>query len=598
MSVTIASIGRRLAAAEKKLTTQATGSLAQRIHQARKNKQVPTHTKAELEVIAAGNGIEARIARGWLRICFTAGTTTGNPAINPDNVLPAMAGYFYDKPLEFVLFSYDWGHDRSLRVVRLPDEIALIRYDSEFGPDQWACDLFDSIGEQVQLRGFDGEHAVEAIRMAVSSGHGIGKSAITAWLVNWIMSTRPNARGVVTANTAPQLESKTWSEIAKWSKRSLTGQWFDVNTGRGAMRMVASEAPESWRCDAQTCREENSESFAGLHAADSTPFYIFDEASAIPAKIFEVAQGGMTDGEPMIFAFGNPTRNSGWFFEAFNGQRHRWIGKQIDSREVQITNKATIDEWVQDYGEDSDFVRVRVRGVFPRAASMQFISSELVFEAQNRDVGEQRHEAAIVGVDVARFGGDQSVIRTRLGRDARGFKPIKLRGVDLMTLASKVGEHINYLRGLGLRVVCFVDGGGVGGGVIDRLRQMGYPVQEVQFGGKASDPKRYLNKRAEMWGVMREWLAIGEIEKDEALATDMCSIEYGFTNSDQIQLEKKSDMKARGLASPDDADALALTFAFPVAMILDVEGQADAAKKRREYDPFARVEKQMERARI
>lgn len=498
-------------------------------------------------------------------------------------------GRFYDDPLGFVMYAYDWGGDPALQVVKLESPWDLI-YDSVYGPDAWACEFLESIGEQVRTNGFDGATPVMPIREATSSGHGIGKSAITAWLANWIMSTRPHAKGVVTANTSEQLASKTWAEITKWTKRCITGHWFDITTGRGAMRMVHTQYPESWRLDAQTCREENSESFAGLHAASSTPFYIFDEASAVPDAIWEVAEGGMTDGEPMWFVFGNPTRNTGRFFECFNGQRHRWNHRQVDSRRVQITNKGQIQEWVDDYGEDSDFVRVRVRGVFPRASSLQFIPRNLVDDAMARvaSVTPAKGRTAIVGVDVARFGGDQSVIRTRIGRDASMFKPLRFRELDTMQLASRVVEHVGMLRQAGYRVVVFVDGGGVGGGVVDRLNQLAIDVIEVQFGSKADEPRKYANKRAEMWGRLRDWLEIGSLEHDETLVTDLTGVEYGFTKSDQVLLESKESMKKRGLASPDDGDALAITFAYPVPEYVNHDNAraADSRQTRREYDPY------------
>jgi hypothetical protein len=316
---------------------------------------------------------------------------------------------------------------------------------------------------------------------------------------------------------------------------------------------------------------------------------LFDEASAIPSKIWEVAEGGKTDGEPMHFVFGNPTRNTGAFAECFGKQRHRWKTRQIDSRTVAITNKELLAKWVDDYGEDSDFVKVRVRGVFPNASSLQFISRSLVDQAVARAFEVQRWlgRHAAVGVDVARFGDDQSVIRTRVGRDARSIAPKRFQGIDTMQLASRVGEHINYLRGLGLQATVFVDGGGVGGGVVDRLRQMGHDVIEVQFGGSARDPRKYLNKRAEMWGDLKEWLEVGSIEKDEVLATDLTSVEYCFTVKDQIQLERKEDMKKRGLASPDDADALALTFAEPVNEFAPTPSNNSGRQGSRDYDPYA-----------
>jgi hypothetical protein len=137
--------------------------------------------------------------------------------------------------------------------------------------------------------------------------------------------------------------------------------------------------------------------------------------------------------------------------------------------------------------------------------------------------------------------------------------------------------------------VIFVDGGGVGGGVIDRLRQLNYDVIEVQFGGKADDAKKYANKRAEIWGRMREWLKGGCLAKDEALATDLTSVEYGFRPDDSILLESKEAMKRRGLASPDDADALAMTFAQPVAEFMGGEDAPSTRSKGRDYDPYATV---------
>ena len=499
-------------------------------------------------------------------------------------------GKCYADPLRFVMLAFPWDTDKSLQLVKLPAPWNLI-YNSEYGPDAWACDLLDSIGQDVRDRGFVGAHAVEAIQYAVSSGHGIGKSAFVAWIVLWIMSTRPNAKGVVTANTAAQLSSKTWAGIATWWAKCITKHWFSITTGKGAMRLVHKQYPDSWRVDAQTSQEENSESFAGLHAADSTPFYIFDEASAIPAKIWEVAEGGKTDGSPIHLVMGNPTRNTGAFAECFGKQRHRWNVRQIDSRTVAITNKKLLAEWVKDYGEDSDFVKVRVRGVFPNASSLQFIPRELVDEAMSRQPAAERFigRTCAVGVDVARFGDDQSVIFTRVGRDGVGIPTKRYRELDTMQLASKVAEHIAYLRSMGLEPVVFVDGGGVGGGVIDRLRQLNHDIIEVQFGGKADEPKKYLNKRAEMWARTKEWLKIGCLTKDEAVVTDLTSVEYQFTASDQIQLESKEHMKQRGLASPDDGDAIALTFAYPVPEYQLPKESASGARnssRRREYDPY------------
>lgn len=511
-----------------------------------------------------------------------------------DGELARDLAQFYADPLGFVMYAYPWDSDKSLQLVKLAEPWAG-RFGCEFGPDAWACQLLEDLGREVAARQFDGVRAVAPIQFAVSSGHGIGKSAMAAWLTHWIMSTRPHSRGVVTANTGEQLASKTWAGVSAWVNRSVNQHWFRITTGKGAMRMVHAQHPETWRVDAQTSKEENSESFAGLHAASSTPWYLFDEASAIPAKIWEVAEGGKTDGEPMHFAFGNPTRNTGAFAECFGRQRHRWNTRQIDSRDVAITNKSTLQAWVDDYGEDSDFVRVRVRGVFPRASSTQFIPRDLVDQAMANPYRVERFlgMTAAVGVDVARFGSAQSVIRTRVGRDGASIPAKRFRGLDTVQLANHVAAHVDYLRGLGLRVVVFVDGGGVGGGVVDQLRRLNHDPIEVQFGGKPDDARKYANKRAEMWGRAKDWLAIGALERDEMLATDLTAVEYGFDTQDRVQLERKEDMEKRGLASPDDADALALTFAHPVPEVAELQpagrdwrSGARSEGHRREHDPY------------
>lgn len=540
----------------------------------------PLRSALALERMAREPGLAGRIARADLRVS-RIGTSTA-PIDDAEAELALMMGELATDPLTFCLWAYEWGADPALKVVKLPAPWALT-YGCEFGPDEWACRLLEEVGRQVRERAFDGATAVEAVRAAISSGHGVGKSALTGWLCDWLMSTRPFARGVVTASTSPQLESKTWAQVATWTKRCITRHWFDVTTGRGSMKMVHVDHPESWRVDALTCARDNAEAFAGLHAADSSAFFLVDESSGVPDAIHDVMQGGMTDGEPFMVAMGNPTKNSGWFHGAFHAMRHRWTTYQIDSRTVQVTNKEQMAQWVSDYGVASDFVKVRVLGQFPSASSLQFIGRDVVDGAAVREVPNELHQSIIVAVDPARFGDDQSVIVTRVGRDARTFPPSKYRGIDTMHLAARVGEHVNFLRSAGRHVLIAIDGGGVGGGVIDRMRQVGFDVVEVQFGSRAMDPKKYANRRAELWGLMREWLKGGAIPPDEELANDLTGVEYGFNAQDAILLESKADMKKRGLASPDAADALAVSFAVTPAL-LHVEDREARDARRREVE--------------
>lgn len=396
----------------------------------------------------------------------------------------------------------------------------------------------------------------EAVQVAVASGHGIGKTALVAWIIHWFISTRQNPQIVVTANTQNQLDNKTWRELARWWKISMHKEWFEWT----ATKFYLKASPETWFAAAIPWSEKNSEAFAGTH--EEHVLLVFDEASGIADVIWEVAEGAMTTPGAMWIAFGNPTKNTGRFRECFGKFKHRWSTKQIDSRTAKMADKTKLEEWVQDYGEDSDFVRVRVRGVFPRAGDNQFISSEDVEVCRHYVAEGYESQPMLLGVDVARFGDDRTIIRPRQGRKV--FQAKKYRGLDTMEVADRVIEAIEEYDPR----VAFVDGGGLGAGVIDRLKQLGYgsKVVDVNAGAKPLDDVKYFNLRAEMWGRMRDAVKGGmDLPADDIeLVDDLIGPEYGYTAKQQVQLEKKADMKRRGLASPDDGDALALTFAKKV----------------------------------
>jgi Terminase RNaseH-like domain len=461
-------------------------------------------------------------------------------------------------PLRFVRLAFPWGS------AELADH---------GGPDAWQRDILLAVRDGLSLEA--------ALRVAVASGHGIGKSALVSWLLLWAMATMPDTRGVVTANTEGQLKSKTWAELAKWYRLCICGHWFQLT----ATALFVPEHEKTWRVDMVAWSERNTEAFAGLHNQGRRIILIMDEASAIPDAIWEVSEGALTDSDTEIlwFAFGNPTRTIGRFRECFGRFRARWVTRQIDSRTVAITNKAQIQQWIDDYGEDSDFVRVRVRGVFPSASSTQFIPGDIVDQAMKCEATATLYDPLIIAVDVARYGDDASVIWFRRGRDARTLRPLRFRKMDTMQLAARVAALIEEHKPDGV----FVDEGGVGGGVIDRLRQLGQPVIGVNFGASAdADPEgeRYANKRAEIYGRGRQWLKTGgAIPDDPDLRADLEGVEYGYNVKGEILLESKESMKRRGLASPDNADALFLTFSHPVAQKAVRYGQPRVMS---EYNPW------------
>jgi hypothetical protein len=475
------------------------------------------------------------------------------PALSYEEMLHEEVSRYYADPLGFVMAMYPWGEPGQL--------------EREPGPDTWQVEFLTKVGRDVTDRGFDGYAPVDSIQYAISSGHGIGKSVMVAWLVDWIMSTRPHCQGTITANTITQLKTKTWAAIQRWTKLCRTAHWFTVNSER----MYHNSYPESWFVAQQSSKEENSEAFAGQHAKDSTSFYIFDEASAIADVIHEVAQGGMTDGEPMMFQFGNATRSQGAFYRAcFGSMRHRWHPVVIDGRTSRFTNKAKIAEWAHDYGEDSDYFRVRVLGLPPNASDLQFIGNALVYAAQKVAVALLGDEPLIAGLDLARGGSDECVIRFRRGKDARTIPAMRVPGElarDSMKMATWAADVLDRdFDGRKVQMM-FVDatGGSIGGPIADRLRQLGHKnVVDVQFGGDSPDQK-IANMRAYMWSKMRDWLAAGgAIDSTPALETDLTGPGYHHDKQDRLLLESKEQMKDRGVDSPDDGDALALTFAAPV----------------------------------
>jgi hypothetical protein len=265
----------------------------------------------------------------------------------------------------------------------------------------------------------------------------------------------------------------------------------------------------------------------------------------------------MTDPRAMWFCYGNPTRNTGKFRNMFENDP-RWTCHQIDSRTCKMTNKVEIERMLAVYGEDSDFARVRVKGQFPRAGSMQFISSEVVDTCMLYDAPyESFFQLPIVlGVDVARFGEDKSVIAVRQGRKI--IELLKFREIDTMHLAAKVVAAIKRYQ----PAATFVDVVGVGAGVVDRLRMLGHDIIEVNAGMKPDESEVYWNKRCEMWDRMRIMMKEGmDIPNDADLRNALIGIEYGFNDKEQMRLERKQDMKKRGLESPDEGDAIAYTFA-------------------------------------
>lgn len=477
---------------------------------------------------------------------------------------------FEDDPVGFVYYAFPWG------VPNTP----LANFS---GPEAWQLEILEHVRDGI----IDLSEAI--VRVSIRSGHGIGKSAMVSMLILWAM-LKEDMRGVVTANSERQLRTKTWAEL---------GKWFNMYIGKDLFRLTATSLFPAdrnklltWRIDMIPWSEHNATAFQGLHNQGNRILIVFDEASEIPAVIWQTADGALSDANTQIiwFAAGNPTENSGEFynihqsgpFDEEGRNLNPWFTRAIDSRSVSFSNKKELERKIaaDPEGLSSDIIRVRILGEFPRSGFSNFISRAMVLEAMSREAPSVPHdEPVILAVDVARFGKARSVVYPRRGRDARTLPYEAVQGNDTMQVVDLTLKMMAKHR---TRLVA-VDGGGVGGGVIDRLRQLGVDVIEVQFGGKASphlaqqnrEKARYFNKRAEIWGSCRDWLRGGALPNDPQLLEALCGPKQKISTEDIIQLEGKEiaceRMDKEGIIyDMDVADALCISFAIDSAFYTGV----------------------------
>jgi hypothetical protein len=409
---------------------------------------------------------------------------------------------------------------------------------------------------------------MDTLREAVSSGRGIGKSALVSWLVLWMLTTRIGASVIISANSESQLRSVTWAELTKWAAMTINNHWFEISATKLVPAQWLCELVERdlkkgtryWAAEGKLWSAENPDSYAGVHNQDGM-MLIFDESSGIPNPIWEVGAGFFTENTPdrYWFAFSNPRRNEGYFFECFHAKRAFWNTRSVDARTVEDTDKQVYEQIIAEYGEDSPQAKVEVYGEFPDAGEDQFIKPLLVEDAMQRARWKDITAPIVLGIDPARGGADSTVLVVRQGRDIVAIK--RYSGEDTMTIVGRVIDAIEEYK----PILSVIDEGGLGYGILDRLTEQRYKVRGVNFGWKAKNAIMWGNKRAEMWGLMKDWLKTASIPGDRQLKADLVGPMKKPNSSGTIFLEGKKEMRSRGLASPDAADALAVTFAFPVA---------------------------------
>lgn len=448
-------------------------------------------------------------------------------------------------------------------------------------PVEFAVDLIGVRPDAAQARVM--ESVARSPFTSVRSGHGVGKSAVEAWLILWYMFTRPHCKIPCTAPTQHQLQDILWSEIAKWlqSSRALSPMFVWTRE-----RLYFKNHPETWFAVARTAT--NPDALQGFHA--DNVFFVIDEASGVSDKVFEPVLGAMTTQGVRLLMCGNPTRLTGFFHDSHTRNRALYDTHHVDGRASRRVSDVFVRQIIAMYGEDSDVFRVRVAGEFPRAQSDSFIAMEWAEKASEGNGPPPLTASRVdIGIDVARFGDDSSALVALLDRRYE-LPPEIYHHNDTMQLT---GHAVALIRRMAAdypaaSIHVKVDCDGLGVGVYDRLNEQraailqGRPdapeLLECHFGGaggkpSGADPVEYANSTGIMWGCVREALRTGvlTLHNDANQIAQLSGRRYAINSKGEIELERKESMKKRGLPSPDIADALALALWSPKRSTYDME---------------------------
>lgn len=417
-------------------------------------------------------------------------------------------------------------------------------FESPIYPEEWQLKIWTDV--------------IENDRVAIRSGHGVGKTALLAWIIIWWHLTRFPAKTACTAPSAHQLNDNLWGEIAIWH-RKLKARMRDLLTVT-AEKVEFAEAPKESVAVARTARKENPDAFQGFHSENM--LFIGDEASGIDDVIFEVGEGAMSTRGAKTLLTGNPTRTSGFFFEAFHKDRARWKTRKVACEDSSLVDPAYAESIAKKYGGDSNVFRVRVLGEFPKSEDDVVIPLDWIESAVTRDVVSTRART-IWGLDVARFGDDRTALAKRRGNTL--LAPVKSwHGKDTMQVAGLIMQEWKETEPGDRPDQIAVDVIGIGAGVVDALNAMNLPVMGVNVAESPAARDRFARQRDELWWTVREWFEGRDVKipDDEDLIAELTSPKYKPLPTGKLQVEPKDQMKSRTKGvSPDLADAFCLTFA-------------------------------------
>ncbi len=393
-------------------------------------------------------------------------------------------------------------------------------------------------------------------RVAVRSGHGVGKSALQSWVVLWYLFTRGPVKIACTAPTSHQLYDVLWSEVSKWARQlhPFLLSMIKINTDR----IELMDNPEECFAVARTARKEQPEAFQGFHSENM--MFLIDEASGVDDLIFEVGEGSLSTKGAKALMCGNPTRTSGYFYEAFHRMREVWKTHKVSCMESTRCSPDYMEAQALKYGVDSNVYRVRVLGEFPRQDDDTVISLAQVEDASTREI--EPDGRIIWGLDVARFGNDRTALCRRQGNVVT-HKVMTWRNKDTMQVAGIIARMYDDLPTHEQPQTIVVDVIGIGSGVVDRMQELGLPVIGINVSESPAIGEKFSRLRDELWWKGREWFEEMNcrLPDDETLMGELATVRYAIKSDGKIKVESKDEMKKRGLPSPDVADAFILTFA-------------------------------------
>ena len=392
--------------------------------------------------------------------------------------------------------------------------------------------------------------------LSIRSGHGTGKSTAASWAMLHTLIFKFPCKIVVTAPTTGQLFDALFAELKKWINELPQPLKELLNVKSDRVELIA--APSEGFISARTSRKETPEALAGIHQEAGTVLLICDEASGIDEAVFEAAAGSMSGANTQTVLLSNPTRSSGTFYESQTRMAHKWWTRRWSCMDSPLVSEEFIEEMRERYGEESAAFDIRVRGEFARADVDTIIPYHLVEAAQNRDVVLDPDARCIWALDPSRFGSDRTALVKQTGKVITEVK--SWRGLDLMQTVGRVMAEYDALPPSSQPAEILVDSIGLGGGIVDRMAELGAPVRGINVAEAPSMKGTYNNLRTELWFKTKAMLEdrACKLPKDDELLADLTGIRYSFTSSGKLQAESKDSMRKRGLRSPDLADAVCM----------------------------------------